>query len=242
MKEVIANFHDTIKILKSDRQLILLALIPIMIGVVLYGWMGHWVFDDLLSYLQGFLENKIESNGLLKVFSALFIIILSAGFYVLVSWTFLMVVSLFASPINDLMARRVEKLYLEKPLPAIGEALGTLWKEIWFTIINESKKIIFIIFISILSLIIGFFFPPLALLISALLISFSLVDYVWSVHNLSLNSCLKDFRQHIYVYSLSGLFFFLWISIPIFNLLVLPFGVTYFTLLFVKKRNPHGIN
>lgn len=240
MKEVLANFHDTIKILKSDRQLILLALVPILIGVVLYGWVGHWIFDDLFGYLKSFLETKFESNSLLKFFSAVFIVILSGGFYVLVSWTFLMVVSFFASPINDLMARRVEKLYLDRPLPEIGEALGTLWKEVWFTIINESKKIVFIIFVSVISLIIGFFFPPLALLISVLLISFSLVDYVWSLHALSLGACLGDFRKNIYVYTLSGLFFFLWISIPVFNLLVLPFGVTYFTLLFVKKRNSHG--
>lgn len=237
MKELIANFQETIRILRSDKLLLLLASVPIVIGIILYAWIGQWIFVDLFNYLQGFLSAKVESSSWLKVFSALFVILLSAGFYVLVSWTFLVVVGLFASPFNDLMARRVEKLYLKEPLPALGESLGTLRSVIWFTLMNESKKILFIVSISILSVIIGFFLPPVALFISISLIAFSLVDYTWAVHDLSLAKCLADYRKNFFFYTVSGGFFFLWISIPVLNLLVLPFGVTYFTIGFLKKHS-----
>lgn len=222
------------KMLKSDKILLTLAVIPILIGVGIYALIGRWLYSDVYAWGRELITSNIESSwGSLLAY--ILIIILSILFFFLVNWTFVIVVSLVASPFNDLMSSRVaHKLGVRPPESAQGLKAKVI--AILKIFLNEIKKMALILSIGFIGLTISFFLPPLALLISAGLVAISFVDYSWGRDDLSLKACFRDLFSHIVPYGIWGGFFLFLIGIPILNILVIPFAVIIFTILYEQKK------
>ena len=78
-------------------------------------------------------------------------------FFFAINWTFFLVVSLLASPFNDIISSRVEKKLLGQSLDGMGDEFNGFFSKIGFIIFNETKKVVFIIFLSLISLGLSFF-------------------------------------------------------------------------------------
>jgi uncharacterized protein involved in cysteine biosynthesis len=106
------------------------------------------------------------------------------------------------------------------------------------TIINEVKKISFIIFLTIVAFLISLFplLVPVSVAIYAILLAFQFLDYSWCRHDLKLSKCLKDIKGSLIPYLLGGGFFLFLMSVPIVNILSLPLAVVFFTSLFTENR------
>ncbi|EQC44425.1 etoposide-induced protein 2.4 [Bacteriovorax sp. BSW11_IV] len=226
MVPVLAN---SFKMLKKDKYILMLSLIPSAIGIVLYYFVGTYFFTDFYNWCLGFITPYFEDiklvAGILKFFFGIL-------FFFIAGWTFFLVVSLVASPFNDLISSRVEYQVAEiKPADepfSFGKVFGVIK--------NEIKKILFIFLVTIIGLILGLFFPPISFLVSAILMAVTFLDYSWSRHNFTVAQCIDDLKSSFVTYLISGIIFMFAISIPVLNVFFLPIGVIHFTTLFSKKR------
>lgn len=239
MTVILKNFKDSLNLFKRDKGLLLLGLVPLLVGLIVYSFLGKLIYVDFLAYLNSYLEGQLGSEGWFHVIKVLIAALLTLLFYFLISWTFISVVGIFACPFNDLMAGRVEKLYLGLETSEAGTSLKRLFSKLLYTVFNELRKVFFVMSLTIIGVILSFIFPPVGILFSSVLIAVSFVDYSWGQHDLNVRGCFKNYKRGFWVYTLSGLIFMFWVAVPLVNLLALPFGVVYFSLLFVKKENPY---
>jgi CysZ protein len=235
MNNMIKSFGESLRIIKSDKSIILLSLIPITIGILLYFLLGQWIYGDVYDWGKELIASRVES-GWLNFLSGIFVTILSIFFFFVINWTFVIVVSFFASPFNDLISSRAERIAKGQAPPDISESFERMIKRVLHTFINEIKKVVFIIFVTLIGFAFSFFLPPVSLVISALLLAISFVDYSWSRHNLKFGKCLSDVKSNFMPYIASGGIFLIMVGIPLVNLFALPYSVIYYTVLFSKNQ------
>lgn len=230
-------FKEALSVYRKDKWIGVFSTIPILIGAVIYTAFGNYLYGDLLDMGKKFIQEKISSGGWSEFFFWLLAGILTIAFYFLLSWTFVLVVSMLAAPFNDLISSRVEKVLIGEVPDDIGLSIKRMMARLAFTMVNELKKITFIIFLNILAFTLSFIaiLAPVGMVISALLMSVGFLDYSWSRKDLKFGQCLSDLRNSFFSYGIAGGVFLLLITVPIVNLFALPFGVVYFTVLFIKK-------
>ncbi len=239
VKNIFSSFGVSLSIMMKDKIIILFSLVPILVGVLLYYFLGQLIFTDFLDWINGLVVAKISSDGLGKFIGYLITATLSVVMYFAVSWTFVMIVSLIASPFNDIISNRTEKNLLGEVPESIDKSLSRLFKRIGFTLVNELKKVSFILTMTIIALVLNFIpvLAPVSFILSALLLSVSFVDYTWSRKNKKFGECVSDMRNSFIGYTISGSIFIGLIAIPVVNLFTLPFAVVYFTVLQIKNEN-----
>lgn len=229
-------FRESIRILKQDKIILLCSLFPIIIGLILYYFLGSWVYHDVLQAGKEYLESKTQgwAGALSYVLGGLLII----GFYFLVNWTFVLVVSLVSAPLNDLISHRTQILKEgHQELPSASNSFRRMMTNFFGMMFNEIKKVSLIIFLSLIAFAASFIFPPLGYLLSALLVAISFVDYSWSRNDLSFKGCLVDYKNGVFRYTIGGGIFTILFGIPIVNLFSYPIAVIYFTLGYIKVNN-----
>jgi len=237
LSKVYESFSLSIDLFRKDKVILMLSLIPIGIGSILYYFLGRWVLVNILqkvnTWIQGFISGDIGSIIYYIIFFTFSII-----FIFLINWTFVLVVSIISSPFNDFISDRVEKRINNDLEDDSFFSLKDLMKNIFKTVFNELKKVSCILLISIFVIIIDFLIPflaPIGLVFSSFLMSSQLLDYSWSRHEYPLKKCLSNLRGEWLLYSASGFIFMFLFTIPILNLVFLPIGVIYYTILFCKK-------
>lgn len=235
---IITCIGVALKIFKEDKWVSALSLVPIIVGATIYYFLGHYIYGDMLNMGKAWIETSVNSNGWGSFLYYIMVGILTIGFYFLLSWTFVLVVSGIASPFNDIVSRRVERVLAGEIPESIGASFTRISARFVKTIINEAKKIAFIIVLSILALGMSFIpmLAPIGIIISAVLLAVSFLDYSWSRHDMPFRECLNDIRKNFLSYAIMGGIFLALISIPILNLLLLPFGVVYFTVLYTDRN------
>ncbi|MFW5887912.1 MAG: EI24 domain-containing protein [Bacteriovoracia bacterium] len=237
MKHILSSWKEGWKYLWGDKINLVLALIPIIVGGLLYYWLGSWAWETTSAWSKSLINEYIgEGSTWGSIVYYLFVSIIMVVMFFIVNWTFVLAVSLIACPFNDILSERIEKKIEGKPIENMGQ---TFWKMIrrWGGILlNEAKKVLFIMVLAIIGMLFGYFplFTVISLIISALLVTIEFVDYSWSRHELTFKKCRNDLTKHWLAYIISGLMFMVLMSIPIINLLFLPVAISYFTVLWIK--------
>lgn len=235
---IITCIGVSLKMFKEDKWISILSLVPIIVGGTIYYFLGSYIYGDVLDMGKAWIETSVNSNGWGSFLYYIMVGILTIGFYFLLSWSFVLVVSGIASPFNDIVSRRVERVLAGEIPESISASLTRMSARFMSTIVNEIKKITFIVILSLLALIVSFIpmLAPIGVIISAVLLAVGFLDYSWSRHNMHFRDCVNDIRKHLFSYGIMGGVFLALISIPIVNLLLLPFGVVYFTVLFIDRN------
>ncbi len=238
MKDFISTITDTISYIKRDKVNVILLLIPLLIGIVVYFAAGTLIYGSLYKLGMGYMTAWITSGTMGTIIAYLAKILFSILFYFLINFTFVLVVTVIASPFNDLLSSRIEKLYKEQEVEGIGTAFKNIFSKIVFVLFNELKKITFIIILTIASFILGYvpFLLPLSVVISGLLLAVEFLDYSWSRHDLAFSDCFKELKRNFIVYTISGLCFLVLVTIPVINLFVPALATSFFTLMYLKKN------
>lgn len=238
VRHALSSLGESYRFILKDKISLLLAIIPIFIGIILYYFAGVSLFSFMVENGQIYIDQYLGTGSLGKVAEWIIKILLTIILYFVVNLTFVLIISIIASPFNDALSSRIENQILKKELSSFDTILAKGMKKIFFTLGNEIKKIAFIVFLSIFVLILGFIpiLVPISLVLGAMLLSIEFIDFSWSRHDMSFRSCLKEFRSHIVSYTIGGLFFMLIISVPIINLVVPSLGTSYFTVLWVKNN------
>jgi len=195
-------------------------------------------YGTVMAEGKALIDQYITGDTLSGIVYYLVAAIFTIMLYFLINWTFVLIISLISSPFNDMLSSRVEKIHRGQALDSFGESFTKIGSKFFSTIFNEIKKIIFIVVLSLISLVFGYIplLTPLSVLITVLLLAIGFIDFSWSRHKLSFGSCFNDIRKHFLGYSFGGGFFFILISVPIVNLIVSPLATSYFTILWIKNN------
>lgn len=238
LKNSIAAFKPAITTITKDKVNLILALIPIITGIIIYWFVGKWMFTSAMSYGQNFINQYLSDGMASTIINYVIMTVLTIMMYFVVNWTFVLLVSLVASPFNDIMSGRIEKQLRDEPLPSMSESFSQMLSRLIKTLINEGKKVLFISALTVLSLLFGYIpiLTPVSIFIAFLLLAIQFVDYSWARHDLSVKGCISDIRKNIVGYSLGGGVFFTLVAIPVVNLIVPPLATSYFTIVWVKNN------
>lgn len=238
MKALI-HLKNGIKHLYTDPINLVLGFIPLALSGMLYGYIGRWALLNVRNAIQ----EKIQSffgldTSSFFVGSFIFIFLFMLSLFV-INWTFYLVTCIFAAPFNDLLSSRIEKLAKGPLFDNVEFTFKIFLKKFFRTIFNEFKKVIFVLMLSVLIMLMNFvpILWPVALILSALLVAASFLDYSWGRHDYTLGTCLRNIRVHFFTYVILGLFFLVLLSIPIVNVFVIPIGVSTFTMAFLDRAS-----
>ena len=235
MTRVISSITSSVRMIKEDKILLLLSLIPIAIGIIIYVTLGAWLYTSFIPGGVEWIQGKISLDWLGSFFSwivkGLFFILFGA----LANYTFVLVVSLFASPFNDLIVDRVLKKK-QGIDPSLEVSLKESIKRLPKTIVNELKKISFILVLTVFSLVLSFipFMAIVSLFIQVTLLSVTFLDYYWVKKDLSFRSCITDFKSDFIFNFSMGFIYFLVLFIPGGGVLFFPILLVSF---FTKNKN-----
>jgi CysZ protein len=214
----------TLSIIRREKVLIIYAIIPVLIGLFLYGLAGSWVFNDLLPWTRDYIEQLVAGRIDARWIYYFVVGVIGIMSFFLVNWTFVLVVGLLSMPFNDVIAGHVLKKVYGLHSRLEGRSFLSRSKSL---IINELKKIIFVMIALILSMLLGVvpFLIPVSIVLSMLLVFVSLSDYAWSRLDWSATECFHYIRKDLVGHIALGALFIILLSIPGINLFALPFGV-----------------
>lgn len=224
------------KMLVKDKVNFLLAFAPVAVGLVLYYFLGSWIYESAMTQGSALIDSYVTKDSLGSVLYWLAAAILTVMLFFLVNWTFVLVVTLIASPFNDLLSLRIENHLKGKTNLELAPSFAGLLPKIIYIALNEFKKIALIVLFTVLSLIFGYipFLAPIAIFIAVMLLASEFLDYSWSRHDIEFKKCFQDLRRNTVGYGVGGGIFFMIVSVPLINLIVPSLATSYFTMLWVN--------
>jgi len=239
MNHMLKSFPLAFKMIFKDPVNILLSLFPTGIALALYFLTITTIYrnsDRFVSMFRGYIYTADQATILAKILTAILIVFI----FLLMSWTFVIVVGIIAAPFNSMLSSRIEKKLVQhvadldkkEALKEIGQSLGQTFK-------NELKKLIFIVVVGCVAFFLNLFplFYPIGILLVSVLLTVQFIDYSWSRHEMHFSACLKDITMNLIPYSISGFFFLLLVTVPIINAFVPALATSYYTVLWLHRQN-----
>tara|TARA_B100000886_G_C20384856_1_gene475568 strand:- start:582 stop:1307 length:726 start_codon:yes stop_codon:yes gene_type:complete len=233
------NILMSFKMIMGDKVLLILSLIPVTIGLLFYGLLGGWIFTSIIPFGNELIQTWLSIDWLGSILGWIAKALITILFFFVINWTFFLVVSLLASPFNDLISARVERKLLNQDLGTLGASFDGVFKKIGFTLINESKKVFLIMILSLISLLLSFFpiLSPVTILVQSILVAVNFLDYNWSRHDLNIKECFRSYKLSFVDNTISGLIGVGVLAIPGLNILSLPVLIVAFSIQFTEKLN-----
>lgn len=228
----------SVRLILRDPINLLLALVPSVIALVVYSLAVvaiYYNMEWLSSLLRSYISSTDSATLVARILTGLMIIFV----FVLMSWTFVIVVGIISAPFNSMLSYRIERKLVERKVESDQKrTMRELMARLGETFLNEFKKLVFIFAFAVLAAILNLFplFYPVGLFIMSTLLAIQFVDYSWSRHDLSFGACVKDTLRNIFPYSVSGFLFLLLIAVPVINVLVPALATSYFTVLWINQQ------
>jgi CysZ protein len=243
MKDIFFSLSLSKKIFLRDKVCFILGLLPVGIGLILYYWVGKWFYGPVLEWGNNLVSQFITKDSLNSIIYYLFFGLISIFLFVLIGYTFTLVVSLVASPFNDLLSSRVEKILLGKKTEGLKESLLQTMRKMLVILKEELKKIFVILLLTLMAFFIGLFpvLAPISFFISATCLAIQFLDYTWCRREMAFRQCFRSLNKSLFSYSVTGVFFSLLMMVPVLNLVSIPFAVTFYTVLWLVKNEKSQI-
>jgi uncharacterized protein involved in cysteine biosynthesis len=219
-------------------------LIPALLALIIYSILGYYFLSSSMDWAQALIFKYIISKEASLVLYYIVSGLLMFLFYVLVSWTFVLIVGILSAPFNDVISARIEKkMRGEVSNSDKSRTLQDVFRGLMSTLFTELKKIMIIILATIVATLLNFIplFYPVVLILLALLMSAQYLDFTWSRHNLSASDCFRDLLKYFFSHTLSGLIFLGLIAIPFINALIPAIATSYYTILWTR-RQPNALS
>lgn len=233
-----STFSQAWRLIVKDPVNLFLALIPTGIALSLYLFVIAWAFrrsDYFGLLLRDYLPSPETAGIAGKFLTGLLVLFL----FLVMSWTFVILVGLIAAPFNSMLSSRIETILAGKPVTEDkSKTLKEVARGMGKTFATELKKLAVIALMGAFAFVLNLFPPlyPLGLFLVAILFAVQFVDYSWSRHDWGAGNCIGDMMKNIIPYSASGLVFLFLVTIPILNALVPALATSYFTVLWLKRQ------
>lgn len=232
------TFGEALRLITRDPVNLFLAVVPTVIALAAYFLAIAWIVQSSGSvgeFIRHYLPHQEAAGIIGKILTGILVLFV----FLLMSWTFVIVVGLVASPFNSMLSSRIETLLAGKPVTEDrGKTLTAIAGGLGKTFANEIKKLVFIAIVGAIAFVLNLFplFYPIGLFLVSVLFAVQFVDYSWSRHDLGAGACLGDVLRNIIPYSASGFLFLLLVTVPIINAFVPAYATSYFTVLWLKRQ------
>jgi CysZ protein len=238
MKDIIESFRISRKIVFSDKAVFFLCMIPLIIGIVFYIYFGAWFYGSFMERGTALIDQYISKDSWGAFIYYIFYGLVSILLFVIIGYTFNLLVSFVASPFNDMLSSRVEKIMLGQERESLSAGFFSTMKRIFSILWEETKKLIFNLTLNVIAVVLGLFAVTsfLSFMLTGLSLAIQFLDYSWCRHELKLSECRRSLFQNLGAYVFTGLGFAAVVLVPVLNTLSIPFGVVFYTVLWLKKN------
>lgn len=238
MKGTVSSFSLAIKSILRDPINLILALVPTILALAIYLWAVVSVFknaDWFTAFMAQYIDSPEAAGWVGRFFTALLILFI----FLLMSWTFIIVVGIIAAPFNSMLSSRIERQLTHQTVTdSTSKTMREIMKDLGKTFLTEIKKLIAIAVMAALAFLLNLIpiFYPVGLFLVATLLAVQFVDYSWSRHEYSLGACVRDTFRNAFPYAISGGFFLILVTIPLINALVPALATAYYTILWLERH------
>lgn len=189
----------------------------------------------MTNYMKIYMPQSLHTGILSYIVTGILIFF----FFLLMNWTYVILVGILAAPFNDMLSSRIEKKLSAEPLMNKSQTWKELIGRLVSTFTNEFKKILFIVVLGALAFVMNYIpvLYPVAIILSSLLIAVQFIDYSWSRHDIKAKQCFIDLVKNFFPYTATGFIFLLFVSVPIINAFVPAFATSYYTVLWLYRQN-----
>lgn len=206
--------------------------------------------QSLSGWIQGLIANLPPWVGVLALVAVvigwLLRLVLVAGLLILIGLLVLQIGSILGAPWYGQLSEQIEKLRTGQ-LPPVAEGISALLRDIWRALMFEIKKLLFAGGFGILLFLLNFFIPIggtvvatiIGVGVAATLVCLDFFDGPLERRRLSFRQKLKIVFGHLPASGSFALVCLLLISVPVFNLLVIPICVASGTLFFCDRIWPN---
>jgi CysZ protein len=237
LKHTIDLIHESLlktkKIYQESRSIKILVLIPLLITIVLYTGIGYYLVTKISDFIRQQMIHWIGLPSLDNFLYYLLFLLFSCIMVFIINCTLIISLSIVSIPFNCLLAKKTKEILQqnEKVLP----------KKLSVREIFSGHKSSFLraSFLAILSLVLmALAIVPLLFIlvfpITSLLCSINFLDYAWEEYQLSTSEIIKNIKENLLTYVISGILCLLLASIPIVNIIVIPGAVIFFSVLYER--------
>lgn len=239
MKDVFSSMPEALRHIFKDPVNFMLFLIPGILAVVLYLIAGAYALRNGMSFTEVLINKYIISKNANLIIYYLVTGVMTFLFFILVSWTFIIIVGILAAPFNSVISDRIERkmrggLVTKDQSKGLSFVFSGLGRTLW----NEVKKLFIILLFTVMAMGLNFIpvLLPVAMILLALIMSAQFLDFSWSRHDLSAGQCIKDITTHLPSNAVAGFMFLLIVAVPIINVLVPALATSYYTVLWIKRQ------
>lgn len=219
----------SLKLISNRPGLLTLSLAPVISAILIFATSIYLLLSGLWSFVHSALLSAVSSySGVIFILTA--ILVLSAvAFFSVNLLTFLM--SLLASPFNDMLAEKAENVLGVKDVPhwSVGRFLRVFWVDLRKSVVTLFSSVVFSL---------GMLVPVANVLFFiglALLHTFTFITYPQSRREHGLLQSLRWIRGNIFLSLGFGVTTLILFSIPVVNFFALPVSVVGGTLLFCQN-------
>ncbi|MCO4754179.1 MAG: hypothetical protein KC478_06840, partial [Bacteriovoracaceae bacterium] len=96
IKNALLSIRPSFKNITKDKVNFVMALIPVLIGIALYYFLGSWIYESATTAGKDLIDQYISQDNLGAVVYWFAAAILTVMLFFLVNWTFVLVVTLIA--------------------------------------------------------------------------------------------------------------------------------------------------
>jgi uncharacterized protein involved in cysteine biosynthesis len=228
----VKTFFEGIRILKDDKTLRALSLIPAIMSLTLYTAgliLGSFYIDNIMNWIIK--SNMNDYNIFLKSLIYIFSLLLLG--FILYFVTFF-IVSILAIPVCSTLSQKI--LTRSGYSPKISKTL----KDNIFTFASMVRvsllKFVFMFIISGLLILASFvpIFAPIIMFLSLVILTFDCMDYAMELDELSLSQRFQFLFDHWIEFSGFSLCMALILAIPFIHFILLPSAVLGTSILYAK--------
>lgn len=238
MKGTVSSFSLAIRSITRDPVNLILALVPTVLALAIYLWAVVSVFknaDWFTAFMSQYISSPEAAGWVGRFLTALLIIFI----FLLMSWTFVVVVGIIAAPFNSMLSSRIEKQLTHQAVTdSTSKTMREIAQRLGSTFFTEIKKLIAIALMALLAFLLNLIplFYPVGVFLVATLLAVQFVDYSWSRHDYTFGACVRDTFKNAFPYALSGGFFLILVTVPLINALVPALATAYYTILWLERH------
>jgi CysZ protein len=218
-------------------RLMFLASIPVAINALLFALFFYFSVKYFNQWLTAMVPQSEAWYWVALIY--LLTIILIVILLLAIALTFTMVASILGSPFHDAISARTEILVTGREEPPF--TIKAILAEIWRTVKEELKKIIFylvaiglILLLNLIPVIGQILYVVLSFTLTILWLGMSFLDYTFARHAYKFGMKIRFVRQNMFAVFGFGLAVFVGVLIPVLNLVFLPVAVVGGTLLYLE--------
>src|SRR3989338_8306139 len=103
LKNALTSFVPSFKLIISDRVNLTLAIVPIVVGIIVYAFLGNLFFEAIRDWGNAGIDRLLPEGKYNYILHIMLVFFASIFLFFFVNFTFVVITTIIASPFNDIL-------------------------------------------------------------------------------------------------------------------------------------------